>query len=226
VIALKRIFLTIILLFIAGCVPAKDFNYGIRQINELNSRYNTTMENYPVSMQKIDLMLDEYRELKKTQLQSGQEQFNYIVNYRTLNLEAEKLFVEGQKYGLAGTTKGGFGCKSRPLIIESVSLRNSSALKGFEAVGLLREFVGKYPEDAKLAGLSEKNVLFLNATFYQVSLDARRDSNIINHFCPKNVTLELYQQEFRKKTNMSGDFIKNMGYDEAVPIWKNLRGIN
>ena len=176
-------------------------------------------------MQQISLMLNDLKELKKLQLETGQESFNYIVDYRKLNLEAEKLYIESQKYGGAGTTRDGFGCKSRPLIIESVSLRNKSALKGFEAAGLLNEFVDKYPEEAKSAKFSFKNVLFLNASFYEISKEARRDSSVINNFCPKNVTLELYQEEFRKKTNMSEDSINKLTYEEAAKIWKKIRGI-
>jgi len=159
------------------------------------------------------------------QLESGQEPFNYIIDYRILNLEAEKSYIYGQSYGSTGTTKNGFGCKSRPLILESVFFRNSSALKGFEAVDLVRQFVNKYPEDAKSAGLSAKNALFLNATFYEISREARADSNIINRFCPQNVTLELYQQEIRKKTNITEDIIMGMSYGEADKLWKLIRGI-
>lgn len=225
VIILKKIFLISVLFFIMSCTQTKDFDYGVKQISKLNSRYNVTMETYPNNIKQINLMLNDFEELKKIQLEKNQEPFNYIINYKILNLEAEKLYIEGQKYGDAGTTKKGFGCKSRPLIIESVFLRNSSAMKGFEAVNLLWELVDKHPKEANLVNLSFKNALFLNATFYQISRDARRDSNIINHFCPANVTLELYQQEFRKKTNMSEDFINNLSYKEAVPIWKKVRGI-
>jgi hypothetical protein len=223
---MKKIFLVIVLIFIVGCVQAKDFNFGIKQINALNSKYNTTMENYPKSINEINLMVDDYNELKKLQLENGQKPFNFVINYRILNLEAERLYIEGQKYGFAGTTKDGFGCKSRPLIIESASLRNKSALKGFEAVDLLREFVDKYPKESKLIGLSAKNALFLNATFYQISTEARRDSNIINHFCPQNGTLVLYKKELKSKTNLSNDFINNLTYEQAVPIWKKIRGFN
>lgn len=226
VVTLKGFFLIFIIFFIAGCAQAKDFSYGIKQINNLNSKYNTTMETYPDSTRQIDLMLNDMEEFRKLQLEKDQEPFNYVVEYRMLNLEAEKLFIEGQKYGNTGTTKYGFGCKPRPLIIESVSFRNQSALKGFEAVNLLREFISKYPDESSLVTLSEKNALFLNATFYEISKDARRDSSIINNFCPKNVTLELYQREIRQKTNLSEDFINNLSYEKAVPIWKKIRGIN
>ena len=211
-----------VLLFIVGCVLTKDFNYGLKQITKLNSKYNTTMETYPKSINKINSMLNDFEDLKKLQLKTGQELFNYIIGYRMLNLEAEKLYIGGQKYGDYGTTKNGFGCRARPFIIESASLRNSSAVKGFEAVNLLREFVGKYPKESASAGLSFKNALFLNATFYQVSQDAVSDSNIINYFCPENETLEIYKQNFRKGTNFSKDYINNLTYDEAVKIWKKI----
>jgi len=224
---LEKIFLimALTLVIIAGCTQANDFAFGLKQINKANSKYNTTMETYPKSIRQIDSMLNEFLELKKLQLETGQKPFNYLTDYKILNLEAEKLYIQGQKYGTTGTTKDGFGCKSRPLIIESASLRNMSALKGFEAVDLLREFVGKYPKEAALVSLSGKNALFLNATFYEISRNARTDSNTINRFCPANETLELYQQEFRKKTNLSEDFIINLTYEEAVPIWKEIRGI-
>lgn len=228
VVIVKIIYIAIVVVFIAGilgCTQAKDFNYGIKQINALNSKYNTTMETYPQHLKQIDSMSNDLNELRKIKLDAGQEPFNYIIDYRLLNLEAEKLFILGQKYGNSGTTKYGFGCKPRPLIIESASLRNMSALKGFEAVDLLREFIAKYPKESKLANLSEKNALFSNATFYEISQDARRDSRVINNFCPKNVTLELYQQEFRKKTNLSEEYIGNLTYDEAANIWKGIRGI-
>lgn len=218
--------LAVALLFVIGCVQARDFNYGFKQITKLNSKYNTTMETYPKSMKQINLMIDDLAELKKMELGSGKEPFNYVIDYRLLNLEAEKLYMEGQKYGAAGTTKYGFGCKPRPLITESVSLRNSSALKGFEAVDLLNEFIGKYPKEANLAGLSPKNALFMNATFYQVSSDAKRDSNTINYFCPQNETLVLYKKEIKAKTNLSADFVNNLTYKEAADIWKKIRGFS
>ena len=224
VIVLKKFLIIVALILIVGCTQAKDFKYGLEKINSLNSKYNTTMETYPRTILKIDSMAEEMNDLKKLQLESGNEQFNYVIDYRLLNLEAEKLYIESQKYGSAGTTKDGFACKPRPLIIESANLRNTSALKGFQAVELLGKFLMKYPDEAKSAGLSEKNALFLNATFYQISKDARRDSGIINQFCPENVTLEIYQQTFRKRTNLSEDFIKGLSYGDAVGIWKEMSG--
>lgn len=222
---MRKIFFILIAVIIMGCAQSKDFNYGFKQINSLNSKYNTTIDTYPKTLSGVNLMANGYNELKKMQLESGQEPFNYVIGYRLLNLEAEKLFIQSQKYGNSGTTKYGFGCKIRPLIIESAGLRNKSALKAFEAVSLLREFTEKYPEESKSAGLTAKNALFLNATFYEISRGARSDSNTINHFCPANVTLVLYREEFRKRTNLSEEQINNLSYEEAVPIWKIIRSI-
>ena len=184
------------------------------------------METSQNSINKIDFMISNLTELKKLKLEKGQEPFYYVVDYRIHNLEADKLYIQSQKYGDAGTTKNGFGCKIRPLIIESAHLRNNSALKGFEAVNLAYEFIKRYPEEAKFVNLSNKNALFLNATYYQVSKDAVKDSGIINYFCSENITLELYKEEFRKTSNLSEDYINNVRYDEAVRIWKELREIS
>ncbi len=225
-IILKRAILTILLVILVACVPQKDFMYGLKQLNAINSKYNTTMETYPKSTQGINSMINDLAGIKGLQLESGQESFDYLIAYRLIDLEAEKLLIESQKDGIGDISKTGFACKPRPLIIESVALRNKSAQKGFEAVSLLREFIDKYPENAKAAGLSYKNALFLNASFYEIARIARSNSNIINGLCPKNITLELYQEEFRKKTNFSEEYIKNLKYEEAAEIWKNLRGLN
>ncbi len=219
---MKKIFFLVLMALLAGCAQ-QDFEYGLEKLNEVNSRYNTTIETYPKSAAQIELMMKDLDNLKNLQLQNGQKSFDYLIRYRILNLEAERLFMESQKHGFYDLAKTGFGCKPRPLVIESAALRNQSAQKGFEAVSMLREFIDEDPEDAKAAGLSHKNVLFLNASFYDVSRIARSDSNIINRFCPQNVTLELYREEFKKRTNLSEEYINNLTYDKAVVIWKKIR---
>ncbi len=209
----------------AGCVQ-HNFKYGLAKLNEINFKYNTTIETYPVSIAQIGLMMSDLEKLKNLQLENGRESFDYLVRYRMLNLESERLFIESQKHGFYNLAKTGFGCKPRPLVIESVALRNQSAQKGFEAVSLLGEFIGKRPKDAKTAGLSNKNVIFLNASFYDVSMIAKSDSSIINRFCPQNETLELYREEFRKRTNLSEEYINNLTYDNAVIVWKKLKGFD
>ena len=223
---MKKILILLALLLFAGCAPARDFDYGLGRIREINARYSTTMESYPKKLDDVSSMINELSNLKKLELRNGKEPFNLIIDYRTLNLEAEKQFIASQKYGDKGTTVGGFGCKLRPLIIESVYYRNISAMRGFDAVNALAQLVDKYPFEAKSIDVSPKNIVFLNATFYKISSDARSDSNIINNFCPINVTLELYKEEIRKATNLSQDYVNEMDYEGAVKIWKQVRELN
>lgn len=218
--------LILVLLFLVGCSKIKGFSYGIEQISTVHSKYKTSIENYPNNLADINKMLQDLNELKKQQLEAGQEPFNYFIDYNILNLEAEKYYIGSEKYGDSGTTKNGFGCTLRPLILESAELRNKSAIKGFEAVTLMREFMSKYPKEANLTNLSNKSILFLNATFYRISKDALKDSQIINNFCPSNETLEIYKAQFKKQTNLSEQLINNLTYEQAVEIWKELKGIN
>ena len=218
----------ITLLFIIGCSPlnnAKDFSYGLRQISMIDSKYNSTMGKYPGSLAQIDAMIKDYVDLKGIHLDKEQEQFSYVVEYKTLSLQSERLRILGDKYANSGSTKEGFACKLRPLIVESAMLRNQSAHKGYGATRVMNEFIDKYKNYAESAGLFARDVLFLNATYYQFAKDAKKDSGIINNFCPWNVTLGFYREEFGKETNLSKEFIKNVGYDDAVVIWKKLKGI-
>ncbi len=224
----KKIYLLLAMLFaiaLAGCAQSKDFNYGLSQLNKIDLKYNSTIDSYPKHLNQIESMSNELSELKKIQLETGQKPLNEIIDYQRLNLEAEKLFILGQKYGDSGFTKLGFGCKSMPLVIESAAFRSASASKGFEAVDLIKKLVAKYPKEAASAGLSNKNALFLNATFYQISREAEMDSGVITHFCQKNETLENYKKQFRRETAMDEDSLGKLTYEQAVLIWKKLEGI-
>ena len=226
---MKKILLNAIFVFllVAGCAQVKDFGYGLEQMKMVDAKYGTNISNYPVDIQQAGYLIGDLEKIKGITLDRGQEQFIQILDYRLLALDAHGDFVnDAVNYGVSGTTEDGFGCKQRPLILESVALRNNSAQKGFKAVSLLRNFVDKYPEEAKMAGVSYKDSLFMNATFYEMARKARSDSSIINRFCPQNVTLELYREEFKKSTNLSEEHIKGLDYDSAVVIWKKLRGFD
>ena len=226
---MKKILLNAIFVFLlaAGCAQVKDFGYGLEQMKMVDAKYGTNISNYPVDIQQAGYLIGDLEKIKGITLDRGQEQFIQILDYRLLALDAHGDFVnDAVNYGVSGTTEDGFGCKQRPLILESVALRNNSAQKGFKAVSLLRNFVDKYPEEAKMAGVSYKDSLFMNATFYEMARKARSDSSIINRFCPQNVTLELYREEFKKSTNLSEEHIKGLDYDSAVVIWKKLRGFD
>jgi hypothetical protein len=214
-----------VIAFAVGCVQQKDFSYGLGEVNKVNIMHNTSMAAYPEDIEEIKAMISEFSGLKGDVLESGQESFEYLIDYKIARLESKKLMIEGGKYGNGGTTKYGFGCKQRPLIIESVMLKNASALKGYEAMGILSEFLSTHPDDAHVSNLTNKELIFTNATFYQLGIEAKRDSSIINNFCPESTVLELYQEEFRKKTNLSEDDIKQINYETAASIWKKIRGI-
>ena len=222
---MKKILFVVLLVLLAGCAKSKDFSYGLDQMNAVNSKYGITSNSYLADVNQIDAIMNSYKELKELKLDKDREAFNELVDYRLLAFESDRQFVNSLKYGDSGTTKKGFGCKRRPLIIETVKLKNESALMGFEAISKLKEFVDKYPQNSKLANLSQKDVMFLNASFYELSKDANRDSSTINHFCPENVTLEIYRQGFRKIENLSEEFINSLTYEQAVKLWKQISGI-
>jgi len=222
---LKKILLVVLLALLAGCAKAKDFSYGLSQMDAINLKYGITPNSYPADVNQIDAIMASYRGLKELKLDMDQEAFNELVDYKLLAFWSDEQFVKSLKYGDSGTTKNGFGCKMRPLIIETVKFKNESALKGFESVSKLKNFVDKYPQHSKLANLSQKDVMFLNASFYELSKDAKRDSGTINYFCPENVTLEIYQQGFRKIENLSDEYISSLTYEQAVKLWKQTNGI-
>lgn len=226
---MKKVSLVISLIFVvlaSGCAQTKDFSYGLEQMNDINSKYNATFNSYPGDVDKIDLIVNSYKELKKLKLDNDREAFNLFLDYQILNFRSNRDFVNSLKYGDVGTTRGGFVCKSRPIIIETVGFKNASAIRGFEAVGNLKNFIDNYPEKAKLLNLSRKNVIFLNATYYELSKDANSDSDTINEFCPENLALEKYREWFMKNTNLSDDYINKMDYNTAVSIWKKEVGVS
>ena len=222
---MKKILLVVLLVLLAGCAKTKDFSYGLSQMNAVNSKYSITPNSYPADVNKIDIIMNSYKELKSLRLDKDQEAFNELVDYRLLTFGSDKQFVNSLKYGDAGTTKKGFGCKIRPLIIETVKFKNESAVKGFEAISKLKDFVDKYPQNSKLANLSQKDVIFLNASFYELSKEANTDSGTINYFCPENITLELYKEGFKRTENLSDEYIDSLTYERAVKLWKQVNEI-
>ena len=75
---MKKILLLILIVFIAGCMQSKDFKYGIKQINQLNSKYKTTMETYPNNINEINLMIKDFKEI-------GYDSPDLISEAKTLN---------------------------------------------------------------------------------------------------------------------------------------------
>ena len=222
---MKKMILLILLLLIAGCAQPKDFSYGLKQIELISSKYKITPDSYPGDAGVMSSAVAEYKNLKNIKLDKDQEAFDDFLDYRVLSLESDIQFVNSLKYGDFGTTKKGFGCKMRPLIIETAKFKNDSAAKGIEAAGRLKKFMDRYPEKLKLVNISQKNIIFMNATFYELSKDSAIDSSAIESFCPKNTTLGIYRQQFRKETNLSDEYINNLDYENAVNLWKKMMEI-
>lgn len=199
---------TVLVIALAGCaaLQKKDLSYGIGQINKLNAKYGVTMASSPDTMEKIGSFVDELNELKKNKIESGQEPFDALIEFRIHNLEADRYFMENKlKYGERGTTINGFGCKGRHRILNSSGIRIMSASEGFKAVERAYELIEKYPEESKIAGLSMKDALFLNATFYEIDRQAKRDQRLIENFCPEETYQEIIRQEELKKKLMGAE---------------------
>jgi hypothetical protein len=223
---LKKILIVLALLLIIGCTEKSlDFEHGLGLINEIDLKFGTNLQTFPKDIKNLDTMADNLKSLKKIKLDSGQEPFEMIVDFKLLNLQAGKLFIQGNKYGSTGYTKDGFACKPRPLIIESASLRRESANTGYAAVGLGWDILSEFPNEAELAGLNQRDIVFLNGTFFRFYEEASKDISTINPRCPESKSLEFYKQEFRKKLNFSEEYINELSYEKAVPIWKELNNI-
>jgi len=178
---------TILILVLTSC-SNKDFGYGVDKIKNTHSVYNTSIDNYPDDIDALMGMDNSLKNLKMLKLDSGQKPFELYLDYQLYSTEANKLFIESQKYGMKGTTENGFGCRSRKFIVESSGLRNESANKGFAMIEKMQEMMSIYPKESSEVNLTESRLNFLNITFNAISKNAKRDASIIDSFCPQNVT--------------------------------------
>lgn len=179
------IFALILSLAIAyGCAASQmTFGQGVKKIDELDKKYGSSLKSPPNSTDKIAGLIAELNDFKAAN-ENLPESLRYLVDFRIKFLEAEKLNAEGWQWGKASTTDFGFGCnKGYARILESAGLRNASARKGFEAVELLQKFIDSYPEEAASLDLSQRDVLYLKAAFFQEGEKAERDARIIRSLC-------------------------------------------
>ena len=184
----------LILLSAYGCAPSSKtitFEKGVERINKLDEKFGATMKNSPNSTESINELL-----VQLTGFGAVNEDMplplKYLIDFRIKTLEAEKLHIEGWKWGKASTTDFGFGCKKGyPIITESARLRNSSAQKGYEAVNALQLLINDFPDEAESVNLTQKDVLFLNADYYQIERKASRDARIIENLCKDDYLEEI-----------------------------------
>jgi len=182
----KTIFFILILTLIVlyGCTTGSQmtFNQGVKKINELDEKYGVGLKSAPESTDKIDELIAQITGFKAVNEMS--EPLEYLIDFRLKFLEAEKLHVEGWQWGRGSTTDWGFGCRKGYLRVkEAARLRNQSAQNGYEAVEILKTLINKYPKEVKRVNLTQKDVLFLNAFYFQEEKKAIRDGKIIESFC-------------------------------------------
>jgi len=125
------------------------------------------------------------------------ESFNLLLDYRIKGIETNIILLEAWKHGLKASTRDGFGCKSLPIIFNSSILRNASAQKGYETIKILQEFIDKYPKEAASINITQRDVVFTNADYYEMEREAGRDKRVIEHFCGHKydlTTLEMKEE--------------------------------
>ncbi len=183
-----------VLIVIYGCAPASEtitFKEGVERINDLDEKFDASMKIPPNSTEKIDGLLAELTGFSAVN-QDMPTSLKYLLDFKIKMLEAEKLHTEGWQWGKGSTTDYGFGCKKGyERITNSSNLRIASAQKGYEALNALESLINEFPEEAESLDLTQKDVLFFNAAYYQIEEKARRDASIVYNLCIKNKSEEL-----------------------------------
>ncbi len=170
-----------------GCASSQlTFKQGAKKINKLDEQYDADIKTPPNSTEKIDGLMAQltgFRALNENMPQS----LEYLLDFKIKTLEAEKLHIEGWQWGKGSTTDYGFGCKKGyARVINSSGIRNASAQKGYEALNSLQLLIDEFPDKAKSLNLLQKDILFLNAAYYQIENKAVRDAKIITSACKKD----------------------------------------
>ncbi len=174
-----------ILAFAYGCASGSEmgFNDGIKKLEQFDKQHNSSIKTPPASVTEIDELRAQLAGFKAANKLSSP--LNSLVDFRIAFLEAEKLNVEGWQWGKSSTTDYGFGCKGYARIKESSMLRNASAQKGYEAVDMLEKFIKGFPRESKIAGVAQKDVLVLNAMYFQIEEKAAKDARLVENLCGK-----------------------------------------
>lgn len=172
--------LVVIAFAIAGCSAQFAFNKGVSDLSKIDSKYGMSLKEPPKTTENIDSVISELNQFKDS---NELESLEMLADFRIKFLESQKLYLEGWQWGTASTTEFGFGCKGYDRITESAGLRNDSANAGFEAIAILEKFVDSYPKEAKSIDMSQKDVLFLKAIYFQEQEKASRDASIIKSLC-------------------------------------------
>jgi hypothetical protein len=183
---LNKVSLPIILaILFYGCSPPQStqmtFDEGFERLVEIDKSYGVSLKSPPETAAKIEELVSRMVGFQAVNVLP--KSLESLIKFRLKFLEAEKLHAEGWQWGRGSTTEFGFGCKSAERIKESAKLRNMSAQKGKEAVGLLQAFLDTYPIEAKSLNLTQKDVLTLKATYFQTGEKAQKDAAVIRSLC-------------------------------------------
>ena len=161
-----------------------EFENKLEELNRINEKYNTTIYSLPLTIEEDKSLLEELNDLKNNI--ETKEPFKLLLDFRIKLAESDMFFKEGWKYGRGSTTKYGFGCRGGlPRLRNATFDRNMSSQIGYEAVALMTELIEKYPSEAKIANVTSKHALFLNASFYKEEKDASRDRKLVESACGK-----------------------------------------
>lgn len=182
----------LLVIVISSCTPTSKtitFDEGVERINEIDKKFGASMKTVPSSAENVWGLIVQLTGFGAVN-ENMPESVAYLLDYRIKGLESEKLYMGGWQWGKASTIDYGFGCKGAERILNSSKLREGSAKKGYEAVNSLQLFVNEFPEEAKSLNLSQKDVIFLNATYYQAETKARSDASIVTKLCIKKEFIE------------------------------------
>lgn len=177
-----------LMVIVYGCATTTvTFDNGIKKINEFDKQFGATMKTPPNSTEYVNGLFAQLIGFRAANADMDKSLAN-LLDFRIKSLEAERLHIEGWQWGKGSTTDYGFGCnKGSARVLNSSSIRNASAQKGYEAVGALQLFLDSYPKQAKGLNLTQKDILFLNAAYQQVEEKAKRDARIISNLCKERV---------------------------------------
>ena len=177
-----------LMVIVYGCATTTvTFDNGVKKINEFDKQFGATMKAPPNSTEGVNGLLAQLVGFRAANAAMDKSLAN-LLDFRIKSIEAERLHIEGWQWGKGSTTDYGFGCnKGSARVLNSSSIRNASAQKGYEAVELLQLFIDSYPKQAESINLTQKDALFLNAAYQQVEEKASRDSRLINNLCKEQV---------------------------------------
>ncbi len=158
-----------------------EFRNDLNKINEVNNKYQVDLFSFPETVEEGSQLMSDLKAL-----QFDQEPSKLLLDLRKKLAESDILLKEGWKYGKGSTTKYGFGCrKGLPRLRNATFNRNMSSTIGYEAVTIMHELIDNYPKEAELAGVTKKQALFFNASFFQEQQDALGDRRLVERACVK-----------------------------------------